>query len=680
MATEIRNASSSIVTLPPALGSHVLGASSAVIVAHSVNEVIAILGGSRMMPPGILVRAAPGEQPTQPVSDSFSLPEATMGNMVLPVDYATGWDGPSAAEGVTFTEQADVDAYLTVKEATAFKYPTKVWDNAIPRYIRHLVQFRLAPGVHRPENPLPADAQAAWDFSRLSAPPKEFVEGGQLIITPDPDNTDYFTKWTEVIPGAIAVTSMSAGDGVTPPNIVVSGTPFGADNSLVGYYVLSDNFFSPRVILGNTSNTVYLSSNQNPPTPATIKIMKPSIVLRNSYDDISTVKSTTFYLNGTPSSRAASVYISSLCLDQMGSPAGFYLLDVTASLYAVMFDHAGQKNTFGKDNFGTCVRAEGRRLDTTLQFWASSIRGPRYATSPGANAQAPITFTGKEKTEASKFTGLYSVIGGVTQVIPLTRGLVSLRSFCLCDVFGVTTCMTITDMIVSPPIATQLPIAGFWRCPGGIVFTRCDLYGTGYAQLLFDGQVGAYSMFAFVDGCRSLAAPILLRQGLVANAGIAVHVSNNCDLQFDSASDLVGSTATARLSASAWAFSGVDRDFTWPQLDALRSVKIQPGGTLLGVVKVLDVDDGTNIGGNANLQYTNATNLLAYQAYGDSGYGAGVDVSAGGEFELRSANGYGIRVRVQNQGLPGADATVTFQAARGFYEEPYLNTRIARSA
>jgi hypothetical protein len=613
----------------------------------------------------------------------------TLEDLNIIVDYTAGYDGPATGE-VQFRSQADITAYLTSKSATAFKFVTKVWDNAIPQFVRHRINFKLLAGVHRPENPLPADAQAAWDFCRASQAPKVFSEFGGPNIKGNDSIAALYSTWESLL-GDLTVTSYSnysPDSGITPSSITVSGTPFGADNSLVGYFAVTNDYWNPRAICGNTANTLYLM-NQGSGTPTTVRVMSPSVIMRNSYNDTSKVSLRVFNFDGWVPGAAPSPYLEAIRVDQMGNAIGLRVKDTIVGTWLCLFDHARQKNLYGiSEKFDTCVDigvsnfssrgTPGGSLSTTC------MRGTRYATVPGTSFSAPINFTGRFAKDTASILALTNgVVGGFYNVAAtFSKGTINHNSWRWVDWTGSYTVLINFNDCRLIFGGSQATLSGFSRCEAGCSLYRCDWVGTinSVNHFMFDGQTGNNVMLSFWDDNRTVEGPIRLRQGLTANAGKPTGIIGpRNDLMFAPVCDLVGSGGgPIDIYDSDYSENVVARTYTWAQLDALCWPRNQPGGTLLGAVEVVGVDAGTTLGATASLAFVFSGETLAYQAPSDSSYGAAVAVGGGGIFTLLSGNGKGIQVRIEQGALPGADDTQAFEVTRGFVWWPWTQNRIAR--
>lgn len=776
MATEIINNTGGIVTLPPNLGSFILGAGKAVVVGYTEVEVVAILSAGNGFPAGLNLRTVPNTQVVQPVSAIandflpsiksrgnntppvapavgdryiigtsptgawaghanqivqwsgstwiFTAPtmgaqtfdedtsenvvfdgaawapiggggggvitvvgQATTSNLDIVVDYANGYDGPAPNE-IVFHSQAEIDAYLLSKGATSFKYITKVWDNSVPQYYFHRVRFLpQSNAVHRPENPLPVGASAAWDFFRKGLPPHFACGTGLLSIYQEgPMGTDYYNTWESLlgdIPVAGYVNS-TPDQGITPPSITAVGTPFGADNSLVGYFAITDTYGTPRPIIKNTNNTLWLSS-QGGGVPTTVRVTSPSIILRNSYNDTTKVSATTINCINPASSGNPKLNIDSIRIDDMGA-TGVKLAGMYLDAWGCLFDHARQKNLFGVSSFSGYPLQLEASSDSFVggQAWICSFRGVYLATVPGGSEQPVMSFLGSRKATSSDsgnlFSWLWSIVGGFVTFGTWSQGAVSFNSTRFGDV-SVTaqSHLTLKDMMLKFDVS-HMAVPGFQRCSGGIALYGVDWEGStlNRNQLLFDGQTGNYPMVAFWYDNKTVGGPITLRQGAGANAGKPIYlVGPRNDIQLSVTCDLVGAGGAIEIANSDYFIAASVRSLTYAQLDDLRTIRKPPGGTLAGVVDITNVDAGTALGATASLAYVAVGTTLAYTAPGDAA-GTAVNVSGGGFFTLKSANGKAIQVKVEAAGLPGSDTTQTFEITRGYFTWPWTQNRIAR--
>jgi hypothetical protein len=209
----------------------------------------------------------------------------TKEDLTFLVDYndPTAVDPPVTA---MFCTQAAITQFLTVKGTTAFKHLTAVF-KAFPDDIKHNVTINVAAGVHRPRVGEPT-------YHGWVMPKKVVVEGKSLIITGTAPST-----WT---PFDISLVGLTI-TGLSTPNsedpwVDVSGTPFtGFD--LRGSYVVFDTG-QAVVIHKHTNSRLYIMQDAGP-TPTTIsRVARPSTILRNSFDDLTTAYTSPAHLSSDP--------------------------------------------------------------------------------------------------------------------------------------------------------------------------------------------------------------------------------------------------------------------------------------------------------------------------------------------------------------------------------------------
>lgn len=167
------------------------------------------------------------------------------------------------------------------------------------------------------------------------------------------------------------------------------------------------------------------------------------------------------------------------------------------------------------------------------------------------------------------------------------------------------------------------------------------------AFVLFDTYADMYSAKIRGTGC-----PV----GLSVQRGSRAHI----DISNLLISGVTASTADIEIGGDVEkGTAGLRMSYT--DLGNIRSAVNQPNGNLNGYFKVLQVESSTTTG-TGTLAYTSGTTTVTYTAPSDSA-GSGVDVSAGGEFILKSNNGKWIKADV-NPTLPVGDASDTFTVAQ----------------
>lgn len=582
----------------------------------------------------------------------------TLGSMNIQINYATGYDGPAVGEAL-FTLQSEVDAYLLSKGATAFKYPTKVWDRAIPDNIWHQVRFYMQPGVHRPENPLPAGASAAWDFCRTDAntKPKTFKKNaGYLTFYQGPTSDDYYNTWESLL-GDLTVTgsnsSWSGTGGTIPPYYTVSGTPFGADNSLVGYWVITNNNFLPREILANTANTVYLQEGIVAGT-TTIRVCSPSAIFRNSYDDLTKVNLNTFNFQ-TLSKIAGTAYVGydSIRIDQFSGGVGIVAKDCFLATWCVLFDHARQKNLYPySSSFGRCINGtNGNTYESEGgQIWQTSCRGATLATVPATSTQEPFVFTGTTGRRSGTLSLISIPVAGFKNGCSVSGMKVSLSDFRWMDCVSSGNQHSMVDCDV---LLQASHLNGGYRTNMGLSFQRCNMSGGSnqYDSFFMDGFTGGqYSaMFQFWNCQMRESSALGFVQGANANGGYGVLiVGPRSALWLRRLSTLTGTYGEVHVAGNLWQDVTNRTKYTWANLGALRGVRFQPSDSIIApapAVTVVDADPGLTVTTSGNPLVIDGTAKTA--TFNDGGgVGSATSIATGGLIKVNAASGRGVLLQV----------------------------------
>jgi len=200
-------------------------------------------------------------------------------DITIPIDYASAL---VVGAGVIFKNQTEVNAYLVAQGATAFKYVQDVWEH-LPEYLMHNIYFSCAPGVHRPRNP--ETAPAPWFLGVYGTFPRFILPDKKIGIV---SSVAYnYAQW-EVIAASQPVTAFS--NASYNPYADVSGAPY-TPGALKGYFAWFNSDSRVRIIRDNTASRLSLVENISG-TPTTVTIVSPSVIFRNSYNDITAAMNT----------------------------------------------------------------------------------------------------------------------------------------------------------------------------------------------------------------------------------------------------------------------------------------------------------------------------------------------------------------------------------------------------
>jgi len=563
-----------------------------------------------------------------------------------------------------FETQQQINDFLAAAGTTKFKHIMAVWD-ALPTFLNHTIDFNLAYGIHRPRNPEPAPA--AWFFGAYNNKvklfgPRFFLRMGEESLTP-PNGP---TAWPTVVANQTIATDNrgAAGD----PNVVVSGTPYTA-GALKGYFAWWGATFA-ALIHDNTNNTVRILRNPGGtiiPGTTQLRIVKPGIILRNSYNDISQAKGVAVQNDVIHSQFGMNSF--NYMIEPFGATG--YLSRGRNDTFGVLVDDAGVKNQFSVDSsaIGFDIR-EDVFPTFNSQFWECGHRGTRLATVPGNGGQS-MQMTGRGELAHAFPSGYYGGGSGVPMTFRETR----VRFFQ--NVVAELNSTNSNPGILVEGNSTNTSNNGrpVWKQIGassnkypevrgafvGIDFIRAMALGWS-GNFVFNGIFGSgQAAIVIRDDCDLDLSGCTLLNGAITNVGRGI--------------DIIGPNSTVKLSAGTVVsgsagetrIDGISK--TYAQIAAMRRPSTQPGGLLDGRIIVEDVEQGTTVG-TATLTYTTGTTTITYTAPGDTA-GPAINIGFSGIFLLKSNNGKWIRIFVGT--LPTGSEAQTFSLARGIYRNPGLN-------
>jgi len=260
----------------------------------------------------------------------------TLEDMTFAVDFNDSNAAPDPPETTKFRSQAEVNAYLSSHGATAFKHLAAVWE-ALPAFIGHAITINVAAGVQRPSTTAWHPTTYVVDWSGRTV-----VDGGVIEVVGDA------AARTEVV-AAQTITAVQTASN--DPYVQVGGSPFPTDGSIIGLQAeLSNGVVG--TIHDNTADTLYLLFRIDPAPVVltdTVRVVRPSTVIRNSLDDVSKVK-TNGVFNVSAPVLGATTYIgfTDLMFETMDN--GDWDINASGSRFRAtrcLFDHQYMFDTFG---------------------------------------------------------------------------------------------------------------------------------------------------------------------------------------------------------------------------------------------------------------------------------------------------------------------------------------------
>lgn len=581
----------------------------------------------------------------------------------FPIDYndVTAVDPPA---GTTFKTQQEINDFLAANGTSNFKHVMACWD-ALPTFVNQTIDFNLAYGVHRPRNPEPAPA--AWFFGPYLGRPK--IIGPRFFLRVQEPSTTA-ASWAQVVAAQTVLTNNMNASG--NPNVVFSGTPFTA-GKLKGYYAHFSGSTNPVMIHDNTADTLFFARTGGgtiTPGSTTVRVVKPGIIFRNSYNDTSQAKSLAFqsFLPTT----AFGMFFNGVTLETFGGSSGM-LCQSRMDILQVLIDDAGVKDQFNVTSTSQAFNMDAQNNPTIQsQVWDFAIRSGRLAAVPGGGGGGML-LNGSFGNLLMSFVSAYLDGSGNNPLI-VRDAMVRFFGNVICERTSTNSlyCAVVEGnaqngnnmgrALFRGVSASSGKYPEFRNGLGGIEFIRALAMAWG-GTVVFNGLTSATeAAIKAGEDCDLDLSGATLTNGAVANAGRGVDlVGPRSRVKLNASTDVTGTAGgNARVD-------GITK--TFQSIAEVRRVTSQPGSTLAGIVVVEDVEGATTVG-NGTLTFTAAGTLLAYTAPGDT-IGTAKDVSGLGTFVLRSNNGKWIRVFVAGS-LPGADVAQTVVIARGIYRNPGL--------
>jgi hypothetical protein len=571
----------------------------------------------------------------------------TAGALNFTVDYNLVGAVASLPAGTVFTTQAQIDAYLTSAGTTAFKYIKDVYD-ALPQFVQHVVTFNCAAGAHRPRS---TDTSIAWVFN------SKFVGPTGRIVVQGAASSLYNVYAGTTANNAISVVQTGSDD----PFLTCTGTPFTGLDLKGAMAVISTG--QVAMIHDNDNSTIRLC-NALSPTPVagthTVTIALPATEFRNTLNDSTIAASSNILevsLGGmygplTNSGFNQEIDFNDIVFKPYACNFGFRS-GIACRITRCVFDYLSYSpfafNTnalavAGARNFTltTCaIMADvglGNLLDGLIN--ASDCENISFTTCYFRGSENAISL---DRCTSSSQSVVFDRVGssGGDGYFAMRVGPGSIKSF-----------QNISRGKINEFRGNTTAVAGLMVFAGGVLRqgVRPEVRFKSWAGPAISLQPGA-------------AIDATIGNAVSGQPGGFIDGGGNGDVGVD----LVGPGSIAKLDVNC-TVTGALGDLRLSGEIVSHAVALttrgatsQPGGTLAGIVKVVDVEDGTTAG-SGTLAFTFVGSLLAYTAPGDSA-GTGVAITTGGFFTLKSNNGKSVTVQVKPT-LPGANDSQTFTIAR----------------
>lgn len=590
-----------------------------------------------------------------PVADTY-----TTESLHFPIDPASSLVVP---EGTIFTNQTEIDDFLTANAATHFKYVMDCFD-ALPHDVYHTVFFELEPGIHRPRNPEPAAERGAWCFADYPGQPRhhEFHRGsdfygGFLSLTSISYDEAYWTDVHASVP-AVGINNSPSYDRYID---VAPGTY--TPGELRGLYARIDSYpFYPLLIKENTDSRIHIAQYPGGGIPTTVKIQKQGIIFRNSYDDVSAaVDNPLIFAQAKPELEwSKTLVLDSILFEQYAQNQ--VVIETEGRIYYDMYasgcDQARMLDD-GIDSRGTFINV--RRGVAHGQFWRCFWRGQKDSIiAPTNNSQKPFDFSGDQMPQG-RWVFADSVVRGCSNPCPIEDMTMLLNNSYWAN-------WSVPPMQFSRCRLSASSEAQFVDCTSRCVeFARdCSLLGS--CHFYFDncGPSTSAHLFYFGDnnnidfgGSRVIAGPN-------PNAGRTLYLASSEGNRIV----LNDQFADGALSTAGDIYSPRGEN-SFSDFGDEREPAQQPNGAMAGIVRVLQMSGGMALNTYKNLVFTTTGNLLSYDG------GTGVDISGLGVFMLVGPSGDWLVVAVA--AVPGSNQT--FQVKAQYREtKDYRGNILARTA
>lgn len=576
-------------------------------------------------------------------------PTVSETDMTFPINYVTGTD-PVA--GTVFKTQAAIDAYLVAHGITAFKHIMACYDT-LPDHVCHYITFNLADVVHRPRNPEPAASLAAFCFGPYPG-----------HAGPTWHSNSYFLVTATALVRAnmevIAADQTATGSSLAGPYefyIDCAGASY-TPGALKGYYCSPSNNSSYFVIRDNTATRLYLTNfGGSAPVNGTtqIRVISLPCIIRNSYNDTAVAIDKTMIRvdNANP---LMVLGLSGLKLDQYSQyqPAVQTFGPVRHDHWYVMWDSARLKNN------GVNTYAPAFRIYQGYggQFLSCSFRGRGLATAPAWDST--FMYGSSQNTVYGGRIGIISsyvggIGGGASNFIFYGYG-VTFQSSTYADSRSPLEIESGGWASSAPSAFRNIQATNALQFGNNCATPPRNIVGSASFAMLFEGCTNCVALNGYNNriSCYDGSGSGLIN-GSTPNTGYGFTCPSS-----DAGNNALNVMSTVAISGTAGEILTVNGVVTYAALRAMRLPSTQPAGNFLGGITVRDVATGITRG-VATLTFALSGTTLSLKAPGDSVAGTPVNISAGGEFILKSnTTSKWVRVVVKADQLPPGNEAQTF--------------------